>query len=278
MRDPWVMNYLTDKVIGTLQKYQFEYMKIDYNDTTGIGCDGAESLGEGLRQNMAAAMNFIHKVKREVPGIILENCASGGHRLEPLMMSESSMASFSDAHECEEIPIIAANLHRVILPRQSQIWAVIRKEDSLKRIAYSVANTFLGRMCISGDVLELTDKQWDVLDRGIDFYKKIAPIIKDGYTYRYGNEIRSYRHPEGWQGIVRAGKQGDAFLVLHVFHGVVEKNLNIRIPLPPDTSYEIESMYSDDDAMVQLENNSISYQPVEDMKAIAVYVKPKLLS
>lgn len=278
MRDPWVMNYLTDKVIGTLQKYQFEYMKIDYNDTTGIGCDGAESLGEGLRQNMAAAMNFIHKVKREVPGIILENCASGGHRLEPLMMSESSMASFSDAHECEEIPIIAANLHRVILPRQSQIWAVIRKEDSLKRIAYSVANTFLGRMCISGDVLELTDKQWDVLDRGIDFYKKIAPIIKDGYTYRYGNEIRSYRHPEGWQGIVRVGKQGDAFLVLHVFHGVVEKNLNIRIPLPPDTSYEIESMYSDDDAMVQLENNSISYQPVEDMKAIAVYVKPKLLS
>ena len=71
---------------------------------------------------------------------------------------------------------------------------------------YSVANTFLGRMCISGDVLELTDKQWDVLDRGIDFYKKIAPIIKDGYTYRYGNEIRSYRHPEGWQGIVRDRK------------------------------------------------------------------------
>ena len=74
----------------------------------------------------------------------LENCASGGHRLEPEMMPLMSMASFSDAHECEEIPIIAANLHRVIQPTQSQIWAVIRQDDSLKRIAYSVANTFQG--------------------------------------------------------------------------------------------------------------------------------------
>lgn len=38
----------------------------------------------------------------------------GGHRLEPGLMGQMSMASFSDAHECEEIPIIAANLHWVI--------------------------------------------------------------------------------------------------------------------------------------------------------------------
>ena len=121
-------------------------MKIDYNETIGAGCDGAESLGEGLRRNMAASKAFIEKVKREVPGIVLENCASGGHRLEPGLMSQMSMASFSDAHECEEIPVIAANLHWVIHPAQSQIWAVIREKDSLQRIAYSVANTFLGRI------------------------------------------------------------------------------------------------------------------------------------
>ncbi len=56
---------------------------------------------------MEATVLFIEKVKEEVPGIVLENCASGGHRLEPKMMSVMSMASFSDAHECEEIPIIA---------------------------------------------------------------------------------------------------------------------------------------------------------------------------
>ena len=84
-------------------------------------------------------------------------------------MKRCSMASFSDAHECVEIPIIAANLHRVILPRQSQIWAVIRETDSLKRMAYSVINTFLGRMCISGDVLHLTPEQWAVLEWAVSY-------------------------------------------------------------------------------------------------------------
>lgn len=42
-------------------------MKIDYNETIGIGCDGAESPGEALRKNMEATVLFIEKVKEEVP-------------------------------------------------------------------------------------------------------------------------------------------------------------------------------------------------------------------
>lgn len=122
------------------------------------------------------------------------------------MMSVMSMASFSDAHECEEIPIIAANLHRVIHPTQSQIWAVIRQDDSLKRIAYSISNTFLGRMCISGDVTQLAPEKWNLIEQGISFYGKIKDIIKEGQSYRYGPKIKSARHPEGWQALLRVGK------------------------------------------------------------------------
>lgn len=273
MRDPWVEKYLTEKVIHTLQEYQFSYMKIDYNDTIGLGCDGAESIGEGLRQNMVAAHEFINKVKREVPGIILENCASGGHRLEPLMMGACSMASFSDAHECEEIPIIAANLHRAILPRQSQIWAVIRKEDSLKRIAYSIANTFLGRMCLSGDVMELGEEQWSVIDQGILFYKKIAPIIGDGYTYRFGTEISSYRHPKGWQGILRIGEGGDAYAVFHIFEGDLENCYKMEIP--KEYEFEIDEVYSDCAVEIELSAGELYYKPTTNWKAVAVYLRKK---
>ncbi|BBF45383.1 alpha-galactosidase [Lachnospiraceae bacterium KM106-2] len=273
MRDPWVIQYLSERVIGTLKKYGFEYIKIDDNDTIGLGCDGAESLGEGLRQEMEAAVSFIRKMKEEIPNLIVENCASGGHRLEPGMMSLCSMASFSDAHECEEIPIIAANLHRVILPRQSQIWAVIRKTDSLKRMAYSIANTFLGRMCLSGDVIELKEEQWEVIENGIAFYKRIAPIIKYGFTKRFGPEITSYRHPKGWQGILRSGrnKTGDAYALFHVFYGVREKVLEIEL----DKEYELQEVYSDSDVQVTIEGNKLRYFPTEEMKAVAVYLKSR---
>ncbi len=273
MRDPWVQDYLQKKVVNTLNDYGFEYMKMDYNDTIGIGCDGAESLGEGLRQNMEASVDFVKMVAEKVPGMILENCASGGHKLEPLMMSLCSMASFSDAHETEEIPIIAANLHRAILPRQSQIWAVIRQKDSLKRIAYSMANTFLGRMCLSGDVTELTKAQWEVIDEGITFYKMIAPIIKDGFTYRFGPKITSERHPQGWQGVVRVGTNGEAYVVIHSFYGALPEY--IEIPLPEGCPAKVASIYSDNEVDIKVKDNTLMYRTSDEMKAVAVYLKKR---
>lgn len=271
MNDPWVQDYLTKKVIDTLNTYGFGYMKMDYNDTIGIGCDGAESLGEGLRRNMEASVDFVRKVKKEVPGIVLENCASGGHKLEPLMMSECSMASFSDAHETEEIPIIAANLHRAILPRQSQIWAVIRQKDSLKRIGYSIANTFLGRMCLSGDVTELTDAQWDVIERGIAFYKEIAPIIKTGMSHRIGPKINSDRHPDGYQILLRANESGEAMVVIHCFNGTLPEKIEIDLS---GYAQNIANTYSyDKNADITVENDKLIYKPTENMNAVAVHLK-----
>ncbi|MBE5884078.1 MAG: alpha-galactosidase [Lachnospiraceae bacterium] len=271
MRQEWVQNYLTERVIDMIKKYHIEYVKMDYNDSIGVGCDGAESLGEGLRQNMEASVGFIRRMKQEIPGLILENCASGGHKLEPLMMSECSMASFSDAHECEEIPVIAANLHRTILPCQSQIWCVIRKEDSLKRIAYSLINTFLGRMCLSGDVTELSKEQWQLIDDAMAFYRKIAPSIRKGYTTFYGSTITSYRHLEGWQGILREGTDGEAFAVLHMFNGKLER---MEMELPAE--YEIEGVYAAhtiDSNNMWTEGNKLYYMPDDNMQAAAVRLR-----
>lgn len=270
LNHPWVQEYLAEKVIGTLKGYGFEYIKIDCNDSIGIGCDGAESLGEGLRKNQEASIAFVDRIKCEIPGIIVENCASGGHRIEPLMMSRCAMASFSDAHECEEIPIMAANLHRVMLPRQSQIWAVIRKEDTLKRVAYSIANTFLGRMCVSGDVWLLSDEQWELIDKGIAFYHRIAPVIKKGRTHFFGTEIRSYRHPEGWQGIFREDEEGRrAYAVLHGFNKAAGTQIRMDIP----AGYTVKEIYSYENEEVMLKDGVLEYGFSEDMKALAVYME-----
>ena len=65
MRDPWVIDYLEKKMIDFLEKYGFGYVKIDYNESIGIGCDGAESLGEGLRQSIRGTQGFFGKAPGE---------------------------------------------------------------------------------------------------------------------------------------------------------------------------------------------------------------------
>jgi len=269
LRKPEVIGYLTEKVINFLKKYGFGYLKIDYNDNIGIGCDGAESLGEGLRQQILASQEFIRTIQREIPDLVIENCASGGHRLEPSMLAITSMSSFSDAHECLEIPIIAANLHRAILPRQSQIWAVLRKQDSAQRLYYSIVNTFLGRMCLSGDIHDLNDSQWRIATEGIEFYRKISPVIKKGFSYRFGPVVSSYRHPEGWQVVFRvAADRNKALAVVHSF--ARDDREPIRIPVPEGLELDVEAVYAENQAAPDLKGGEIFFPLSGDFQAMAV--------
>ena len=203
MTDPWVVNMLTEKVIKQLKDNGFGYIKVDYNTPIGIGADGAESLGEKLRQCVEATQLFFKKIKQEIPDIVIENCASGGHRLEPSMMELCSQASFSDAHETKSMPIIAANLHRVIKPSQEQIWAVLRAGDDEDRLNYTLVNTFFGRMCLSGDIYDLSDEQWDIVNRAMKFYKEASDIIKNGHTVYIKNNVVTYTKPNGEQLVIR---------------------------------------------------------------------------
>ena len=119
MEDPYVQDYLKKSVIDRLKEDGFGYIKVDYNDTLGIGCDGDGSLGENLRKKVLATQEFFRRMRREIPELVIENCSSGGHRLEPSFMQLASQASFSDAHEIASLPVIAANVQRVIKPQQS---------------------------------------------------------------------------------------------------------------------------------------------------------------
>lgn len=221
MRKPEVQEYLAHKVIDFLRENALDYMKVDYNEDIGLGCDGAESLGEGLYEQILATQVFFARIRSELPNLVLELCASGGHRLCHSFLELSCMASFSDAHECDEIPIIAANMHRMILPRQSQIWAVVKREHPLQKLYYQICSGLLGRLCYSGHPQDLTAEQWAIMDDGTAFYAKAAPIIDRGISTRYGSEIISYRAPKGWQAVVRRSK-AQTLVVVHTFGAAPE--------------------------------------------------------
>ena len=266
MRSEWVEEYLTERVIDFLNENGFEYIKIDYNDSIGIGCDKADSYGEGLRQCMEATKHFYSKVRAQVPGIAIEVCSSGGHRLEPGFMELADYLSFSDAHEEKEIPVIAADLQKLILASKSQIWTVLRKSDELKRIAYSVCAGMYGVLCISGDVFDLDDKQWELTDLGTAFYKKVSPVIAKGITTIYGPFQNSNRPLKEYQAGVRYGENGKALVIVHAF----EHSGQLDIDIPLESGYEIEDIYESGDHAVRKEGNILKIGFDESFDAVAL--------
>jgi alpha-galactosidase len=136
------------------------------------------------------------------------------------MMNLCSQASFSDAHETPSIPLIAANMHRVIRPDQCQIWAVLRASDTKTRIECSLLAPLLGRMCLSGDISDLSDEQWNVVDEGMAFYRKCADVIKYGKTILIDQPDTKYNKLKGQQLLIREYKD-TRLAIMHRFEDSV---------------------------------------------------------
>lgn len=273
-RDPWVVEYLSEKLILFLQQNDFGYLKVDYNASVGIGVDGAESLGEGLRQHLQGVQKFFRRIQEALPDLVIENCASGGMRLEPSMMALASLGSYSDCHETVEGPIIAANLHRLILPRQSLVWASLRKEQSEREMLYVLSGCFLGRMCLSGDLITLSDTQWQTALRAMQFYREMRHIIKKGKSHRFGPPVRNYRTPRGWQAILRVARDGkEALLVAHAFQGCGETPVTFSLPRSAAGLQIIQKEMAPDATSLRIEaSGKVHWRPAQDFSSVVAHL------
>jgi alpha-galactosidase len=267
LRQPWVREHLSEKMVRLLKECGFGYLKIDYNETIGVGCDGAESLGEGLRSHAEAMQEFVRLIRLEIPDLVIENCSSGGQRAEPSMTALTSVTSFSDVHEVAQIPIIAANMQRAILPRQSLIWCAVRPNDSEKRLHYSLSATLLGRMCLAGDITKLPEAGQRLVDEAIAFYRQAVPVIKHGFSRRYGPPVANYGHPDGWQAVVRAN---DDFVlaVIHTFDG--EPPQRIELPIP--TGCGVAAAFAGA-TRHQVRDGILEYRPAESFEGAAYLLR-----
>lgn len=263
MSNPEVIDYLDKKILAFLKENEFSYLKVDYNESIGIGCDNEDSLGAGLRKNIMCSQDYYRKLCREVPDLVLEICASGGHRNEPSFVELASMNSFSDAHECQSIPIIVANVGRTLPAKQNQIWCVLQPEDTKNRMIYSLCATFLGRMCLSGDLCKMESWQEELVKEAIGFYEKIKPVIQKGDQYIYDNYGISYNHPEGSQVVVRKN-ESCALIVGHSFANMVEVIVDLDRKIELVCSFGIESFFIEDDKVI--------FRPKEEFTASAIFI------
>lgn len=242
LRHPDTIAHLRERVDHLIEHCGFGYLKIDSRESPGVGVDGAESPGEGLRAHAVALHGFLQSLRERFPDLVLECAAPGGFRLEPATLGLPALGSFSDARESLSLPIVAANLHRLMLPRQLLLWTVLHAGDTDERLRYTLATAFLGRMCLSGEITRLNGAQWAIVKDAISLYRCVTPILRSGRDRRFGPDPGSYRHPVGWQAILRTlpGERIDeALLVCHAFSNPSADGEPIRVEIPGGGAWEI---------------------------------------
>src|SRR5919202_1233446 len=151
LRHPDAVAHLDSVVDRLVDDHGVGYFKLDYNINPGPGTElDGESAGAGLLGHNRAHLAWLERVLDRHPRVLLENCSSGGRRMDSAMLSRLQLQSTSDQQDPVRYPPIAAAAPLSVLPEQAASWAYPQPDMSPEEIAFTLCTGLAGRAFLSG--------------------------------------------------------------------------------------------------------------------------------
>jgi alpha-galactosidase len=180
LRNPEVISYL-DRVIDRLVgEYRAGYLKMDYNVDSLQGTDqNADSPGQGLLAHNRAHLAWLESVLKRYPKLVIENCGSGGGRMDYAMLSRLQIQSATDQEDYLRLPAIITGASAAVLPEQLACWAYPLANADADQASFNMATAMLCRIHQSGSLDQLASDVAAQVSKAIRIYKDvIRPHIR----------------------------------------------------------------------------------------------------
>jgi alpha-galactosidase len=172
-RNPEVRAYTSAVIRRLVQEYGVGYLKIDYNIDALLGTEvDADSFGQGLLEHQRAYVSWITEQRKSYPTLVLENCSSGGGRMDYAMLSHHQLQSSSDQTDYRKYPAITVGGLAGVLPEQLAVWSYPAKKAEADEASFNMVNAMLCRIHMSGAIAELSDAARHQVLEGIRVYKQ----------------------------------------------------------------------------------------------------------
>jgi alpha-galactosidase len=229
--NPEVYLWAKKTIERLMSLYDLDYLKTDYNTDMGPGNElQAASLGDGLLKHNRAYLRFIDEIEEEFPTLTIENCASGGCRMDEETLKRFPIQSTSDQTNCHKYPYLSAAVLSACTPEQAAVWCypvdtfVEAKDITEERVVLNVVNAMLGRIHLASDIAKLTPPEKALLKEGMDYYKKTRSFKRNALPI-YPKGISHFFAPE-----VVGGLQDEKRIMLAVWN-TSDKARTIRVSL-----------------------------------------------
>jgi alpha-galactosidase len=252
-RHPLVIKHMDGVIDGLIQSLGVTYFKFDYNIDVSTGTDSdAFSPGAGMLGHNRAYLSWIEALMDRHPGLVIENCSSGAQRMEYASLASHPLQSTSDQMDPIRYAAIAAGIHTAVLPEQGATWAYPQPGWSDEKNALTVVNSLLGRVHLSGRLDLLTDKQLDLVARGMQVYESIKFDVKNAVPF-WPLGLPAWHDDWLAQGLAsksgrlllavwRRGGKGEARLPILALKGKVEIDIKLLYPdFEAEVSWDAEA-------------------------------------
>jgi alpha-galactosidase len=165
------LDQVVDFIVGDLG---VGYLKLDYNIEIAPGpTTGGLSPGAGLLEANRAQLDWVDGVLDRHPHLVLENCSSGGMRVDYALLSRFQLQSTSDQQDPFRYPPIAAAAPAAIAPEQAANWAYPQPSFTDDEIAFTLCGTLLGRMYLSGHLDHMSRDQRALVAEAVRVHKEL---------------------------------------------------------------------------------------------------------
>lgn len=191
-RNPNVRAYADEVVDRLVKEYGIGYIKLDYNIEPGIGTElDADSVGDGMLGHERWYLKWLDGVFRRYPQLVIENCSSGGLRMDYAMLSRYSIQSTSDQDDYLKYATIAANAPTALAPEQGAVWAYpmehapgeAGERELREEVVFNMVNAMLLRIHQSGHLAKLDEERKALVKEAISVYQGIRADIRDAVPF-----------------------------------------------------------------------------------------------
>ncbi|WP_328869421.1 alpha-galactosidase [Streptomyces sp. NBC_00287] len=175
LRHPAARAHLDKTVDRLVGDWGVGYLKLDYNIAVDPGTCGPDDLapGAGLLGHARAYLDWLTGVLDRHPELVIENCASGGMRMDGATLAVIQLQSTSDQQDPLRYPPIAAAAPTAVPPEQGAVWAYPQAEFDDDLIAVTLGGALLGRIHLSGHLNRMTEAQLALVRDAVTTYKTI---------------------------------------------------------------------------------------------------------
>jgi alpha-galactosidase len=173
-RNPEVLAYLNLVIARLVNDYGVGYIKMDYNVDSLQGTElNAESFGQGLLEHNRAHLAWLEGVLNRYPDLTIENCGSGGGRMDYAMLSRLHIQSMTDQEDYLKLPGILVGASAAVLPEQLGIWSYPLANGDADQASFNMVTAMMCRIHQSGRLDILSVQAGSEVKEGIRLYKEV---------------------------------------------------------------------------------------------------------
>ena len=169
-----VTAYLDQVIDRLVHDYRVGYLKMDYNVDSLQGTDrNADSPGQGLLDHNRAHLAWLEGNLKRYPSLVIENCGSGGGRMDYAMLSRLQIQSATDQEDYLRLPAIITGATAAVLPEQLACWSYPLATADSDQASFNMVTAMLCRIHQSGRLDRITNDGAAEVKNGIRVYKDV---------------------------------------------------------------------------------------------------------